>query len=309
MRPPRPSWSDLPDGVRTAVEDLLGSAVVAWESQQGGFSPGTADRVGLADGRRAFVKAASSAANPDTPGIHRREAGVLAVLPPAVPAPRLLGCVEVESDGATWVALATTEAPGSSPPLPWRETDLEAVLRAAEAVGAVAAPAVLPAFGELHGEDFAGFERLGDGPGPRLDPWTAARVDELAERARRGVVALGGDGLCHCDLRADNVVLDGAEVVVVDWPWAVRAAPWADALFVLVNGALEGGHDPEAWLRRSPVLRAVPPEEVTGALAGLAGFFVDVARWPAPSGLPTVRDFQRRQAGVVLAWLRRRLDP
>jgi len=33
-------WEDIPEVVRTAVEEMLGDAVVAAESQPGGFSPG-----------------------------------------------------------------------------------------------------------------------------------------------------------------------------------------------------------------------------------------------------------------------------
>ena len=50
----------------------------------------------------------------------------------------------------------------------------------------------------------------------------------------------------------------------------------------------------------------VPDAHVDAVLAGLAGYFVDVARRPDPPGLPTVRAFQRAQGVVVLGWLRRR---
>ena len=55
----RVAWADLPAPVRDVVADILGSPVLAAVSQPGGFSPGSADRVCTADGRRAFVKAVS----------------------------------------------------------------------------------------------------------------------------------------------------------------------------------------------------------------------------------------------------------
>ncbi len=70
----RLQWRDLPAAVRIGIEARLGSAVLTAESQAGGFSPGLASRLGLADGSRAFVKAVSSGQNPDSPGMHRREA-------------------------------------------------------------------------------------------------------------------------------------------------------------------------------------------------------------------------------------------
>ena len=59
----RIGWVDLPEPVRAAVEDIIGGTVVEARSQSGGFSPGTADRVRTADGRRAFVKAVSADLN------------------------------------------------------------------------------------------------------------------------------------------------------------------------------------------------------------------------------------------------------
>src|SRR6478672_7679817 len=91
---PRPQWADLPGELRADVERALGSAVVHARSQSGGFSPGSADRVVLADGRRAFVKTGDGAVNAETVEIHRMEAAIAAILPASVPAPRLLAVVD-----------------------------------------------------------------------------------------------------------------------------------------------------------------------------------------------------------------------
>ena len=88
-------WDDLPEDVTRAVTETLGAPVVSAESQPGGFSPGTADRVVTADGGRAFVKAVSAALNADSPDLHRAEARVAERLPPGLPVPHLLGHVEV----------------------------------------------------------------------------------------------------------------------------------------------------------------------------------------------------------------------
>ena len=69
----RIQWADLPASLRASVEDALGSPVVSADSQPGGFSPGSADRVVLADGRRAFVKAVGTPIHPDSPVVNRRE--------------------------------------------------------------------------------------------------------------------------------------------------------------------------------------------------------------------------------------------
>jgi hypothetical protein len=58
--------------------------------------------------------------------MHRREGTVAAALPATVPAPRLL---DIYDDG-DWVALAFKDVDGREPQLPWRSSELAAVLDA-----------------------------------------------------------------------------------------------------------------------------------------------------------------------------------
>jgi hypothetical protein len=53
----RPRWEELPPHVRGQISELAGGRVVAARNCEGGFSPGFASRLTLADGRRAFAKA------------------------------------------------------------------------------------------------------------------------------------------------------------------------------------------------------------------------------------------------------------
>src|SRR5437773_9328388 len=78
-------WEAAPESVRAAVEAGLGARVDEAVTQPGGFSPGVAARLRLEDGRTVFVKAVGSEPNPDSPGFHRIEAHVAAVLPPETP--------------------------------------------------------------------------------------------------------------------------------------------------------------------------------------------------------------------------------
>ena len=82
-------WAELPCRVRAAAESALGAAVTADAPQAGGFSPGMASRLTLADGRRVFAKAISGEQNPRSPDLYRREVEVARELPPPVPALRL----------------------------------------------------------------------------------------------------------------------------------------------------------------------------------------------------------------------------
>jgi hypothetical protein len=85
------------------------------------------------------------------------------------------------------------------------------------------------------------------------------------------------------------------------------AARWLDILLLLVNVCVcDGGGDVDALLAAHTAAE-VDPSDLTAVLAGLAGYYVDVARQPAPAGLPTVCAFQQEHARAVLAWVRRRL--
>ncbi len=305
-------WGRVPASVRLEVEALLGAAVDQAVTQPGGFSPGVAARVRLTDGRRAFVKAVSRAQNADTPDMHRSEARIAAALPPAVPAPRLLG---VHDDGS-WVALLYEDVEGRMPAQPWRRDELTRVLGAladlAEAVtpSPVTAPTVL----EANADDFQGWRRLSrardDGTDELtgLDPWLSDHLDELADREASWPRAAEGVTLAHADLRADNILLTGGRVLFVDWPAACLAAAWFDLLLMLPSVAMQGGGDPEQIFAAHPVSRGADPEAVTTVLAALTGYFVQHSRQPAPPGLPTLRRFQAAQGEIATAWLRRRLE-
>src|SRR5690606_9826476 len=84
-------WADLPLEVVAAVEGVLGAPVVDAVSQTEGFSPGSADRVVTADGRRAFVKAVHRGRNEGAYELHQREIAVMRLIPSEVSAPALLG--------------------------------------------------------------------------------------------------------------------------------------------------------------------------------------------------------------------------
>ena len=51
--PGRMLWDEVPDSIRASVGEIFGAPVVTARTQAGGFSPGSADRVVTAAGRRA----------------------------------------------------------------------------------------------------------------------------------------------------------------------------------------------------------------------------------------------------------------
>ncbi|MFF4016836.1 aminoglycoside phosphotransferase family protein [Streptomyces sp. NPDC001843] len=309
----RTPWEKLPTTVTDAVAGLLGAPVVHAVTQPGGFSPGVAARVRTATGRRAFVKAVSADANPHSPAMHRAEARNAAALPETVPAPRLLGTY----DDGTWVALVFEDVAGRQPHVPWRPAELRLVLGAVGELssGLTPSPVAAPPVAEALAGTFDGWRQLLDGAEGdltgRLDPWAVAHLPELAGLAGAWRRAAGGDTLAHADLRADNVLLTGEEdghgVVFVDWPHAVRAAPWFDLLVMLPCVRAQGGPEPEELFTGHPVGRDADPAAVTATLAALTGYFLRHSLQPPPPGIPTVRAFQRAQGEAALTWLRERL--
>jgi aminoglycoside phosphotransferase (APT) family kinase protein len=300
-------WDELPGRVSAALTARLGAPVVAAEHKDGGFSPGLAAVLRLADGRSVFVKTVGTERNELTPGMYRREAAVLAALPPDLPAVRLLWTY----DDGDWVALATEALDGATPQQPWRADELAVFLATAEELveRLTPSPIAAPTIAEHHDNTLRGFRRLAADPpdGDALDDWTRRHLDRLAALEERWTEAATGSSLLHGDLRADNVVLTPAGAVVVDWPDVSLGAGWVDLLFALPSIAMHGGGDPqELWQAYRPA-RAADPDAVNAVLTAATGFFVHSGQKPAMPFFPTVRAFQRAQGVAALAWLRRRL--
>lgn len=300
----RIDWGEVPDHVRSAVEAVIGGKVESAVTQVGGFSPGTAVRVTTKGGTRAFVKAVSSAQNERTPSLHRAEAHVLRNLPPTPLIPPLIGIF----DDGDWVAIVSEDIDGTTPVVPWNAGDIDAAMAALTSIEQTLTPNPvpdLPPVQAAHASVFSGWERIMAAPPPELDPVQRAHLDELASLAAFGLRSLDGSNLVHSDIRADNLIRrPGGTMTVIDWPWACVGAAWLDRLLLIANIDLYGSHDPEELTRR--YLSRIDPEQVTAVVAGLCGYFVDIARKPPDPGLPTVRVFQQAQALSTWKWFQRR---
>jgi len=305
----RTAWRDVPPRVRGEIERVCGAPVTWAQTQPGGFSPGTAARVRCADGSRWFVKAASAGVNPETPRLHRQEARVLTALAPLIaarglPVPRLRGTAEA----GPWFALVTADAGGRQPALPWRDEELALALAAAsELAGALTpapAAAPVPGIGERMGTAFTGWRTLAARPpDTRLDPWSRARLSELAALEATWARHAAGGTLLHCDLRADNMLLSGGRVVVVDWPHACRGAAFADLVFLAPSVAMQGGPPPAELLARTQAGRDASPDAVRALVCAAAGYLTQRSLEPPPPGLPTLRAFQAADGEATRRWL------
>jgi aminoglycoside phosphotransferase (APT) family kinase protein len=299
-------WDGLPAELRAAIEQRLDAPVARAVTRPGGFSPGLAATLELADGRRVFAKAVGPEPDPESAELHRREARIAAALPPETPAPRLLFSVEHEGG---WVALVFEHVDGREPELPWRADELERVLAALTELSRTLtpSPAEAPPVAESVGEMLRGWRTLAADGAAGIDPWAAEHLDELAALEARWAEGAGGSTLLQGDIRADNILLTSDRVVFVDWPHACVGAAWLDLLLFLPSVAMQGGPPPWEVFEAHPLGRDVEPERFVPVVAAVAGYFVQRSTLPPPPGLSTVREFQRAQGVETLAWLRRSL--
>ena len=298
----------MPEGVLSALEGWLGSAVGTAKSQAGGFSPGIASRIRTAGGSRYFVKAVGPLPNPDSPGMHRREVQIVAAMPDGVAVPRLLWSYDDEESG--WVLLVFQDIEGEHPEMPWRLDELDRVIDGLAKLADSLTPSPLPV--SLAGSARRAFQRgingwrqLAEGPPSdldRLDAWSRRNLEGLVELESQAPDAVDGDTLLHLDVRADNILLAEGRVWLFDWAAACVGASWVDAVGFAPSVAMQGGPPPKQVIARHPAARSADPASITAAVAAVAGYFTRGALQPPPPGLPTLREFQAAQGAVARDW-------
>jgi len=301
----RPRWDELPGSVRRLAEVLVGGRVLSAESCRGGFSPGFASRLTLADGRRAFVKAVDGSAWPADGAVYRDEVQVAAALPATAPASRFLG----SADDSGWVVLAFEWVDGVEPTRPWRPAELG---RAVAAIGAMTA-ALTPSPLSLPKDQprIGGFATLSADAIRRARlpadcRWAASHLDELTALEGEGLAAARGESLVHFDALPHNILLTTDRVVVVDWPHARIGAPCIDLLTLLVSAAADE-IDPEPLLLAQPIAARTGAHALTSVLAALTGFWLSGAVQQVQPGLEAIPAAKLELSRGGLRWLRRRL--
>jgi len=278
---------------RAEVAAAVGAAAVRWEPVTGGgYGTNSAHwRVELEDGTRAFAKVAL---DDMSAGWLRDEHRVYS----AVSAPFMPELRGWHDEALT--ILAIEDLSGAHWPPPWRDGDVDAVLRTLELVAVTPAPPGLTELEELR-ERLNGWEDIAADPEPFLSTGLASRgwLDAALPRLREAAAGcdLSGDALLHLDVRSDNLCFRDGRVLLVDWNLACVGNPLLDVVAWLPSLRLEGGPDP--W-------EVVP--DSNGLAALVLGFFAGRAGLPPPPTAPTVREFQLRQAQVVLPWAARELD-
>lgn len=296
----RISWWQVPVHVRSAVEALLGAPVLDAQTQEGGFSPGAAARLRLANGGAAFVKALSEELHPPSMNLLRMEAAAVPHLPAGLPVPRLL---EVYDDG-DWLALVYEDVEGHQPAVPWGSDELASVVGALSALGNALQPSPwseAPSFAELNSALLGLWREEAAAPSPGLDVWLRQYLEQLAEQDIDMTELVRGDAMLHGDISSDNILLttDG-RAVIVDWAWTCNGAPWVDLVCFAMAVNAEGGADAEALVRNHPLTRAVAPSSINALLLAIGLNYWRGSRSPE-------RAAWRGFADATLRWLRRRL--
>ena len=303
-------WDEIPAPVQAEIEKLIGGTVVTTQNCPGGFSPGFASRLTLADGRRVFVKAMDADAWPEQAVIHRAEALITAVLPATVPAPQLLGTF----DNGHWVVLAFEDVDGTQPSQPWNPTDLDRVVAAVSQLARTVTPSPIalphdhPRLGgwaEL-ARDRSRLTHLAD-----HSRWAADNITHLIRLEEEGLAAAQGSSLVHFDLYPHNILLMPRRVLFVDWPHARLGAPVLDLVTVLSSAAADR-IDPEPVLRNHAGTAEVgtaelEPATIDATLAAHAGFLFGSGLSPTPPGLEPITEAKIHLGHGAVSWLQQRL--
>ncbi|MFJ2752821.1 phosphotransferase [Streptomyces sp. NPDC087297] len=302
----RPEWGAVPDQVRAYIETRLGAAVTEAQMCGGGFTPGLAARLLLADGNRVFVKGI-----PDEhpmASVYREEARITAALPESAPGPRVFW-TETSGQAAGWSLLCLEDLPDGNPDLSPGSSDVSAVVDALLLMRKSLTPSPIPEapqMADVHGSYLCGWAELAEGAPADLDPWAGRNLGRLAGIEKGWLDAARGFTLTHGDLRPDNMVMSGGNAIVIDWSYLSQAADWCDG-GSLVPHLILAGHSPaSAEAVVAPLLGLADADAVTAFAAAFGGYWERSSRNPAPPNVPHLRGYQARAAGAARAWIAHR---
>jgi hypothetical protein len=185
-------------------------------------------------------------------------------------------------------------------PPPWDPELLAAVRSSLELLWSAAPPDWVPPIEQESRDIVGGWAEIERDPAPFLSLRLrdAAWLDLWLPRLRNAAetAPIGGDALLHLDVRSDNLCLTERGAVLVDWNFVHRGNPDLDLAGWASSLHLEGGPAPHELVPGAGGLAAV-----------MAGFFGARAGLPPPPTAPTVREFQRAQLEIALAWAEREL--
>jgi hypothetical protein len=219
----RTKWNDLPEQVRSAVEDHAGT-VDRVDTISSGLNASFTARLHTAAGI-TFAKGVPS----DRAAAQRREAEINIHVQPI--APRLLWQVDTQG----WHILGFEHLNGRAADLSPGSADLAGIAGVLGQLAALEVPR-------------RACRRIED------------RWADAAHRAGVGTELLAGDHLLHTDLNPHNILVTDTDTRIVDWSWPTLGAAWVDtacaALWLIAEG-----HSPaaaESWASQMVWTEATP---------------------------------------------------
>ena len=278
----------------SAAAEAVGSALVEWEAvATRGYARSCAHwRARLTDGRRVFIKQALNGTAVEWLRAER-------VIYEAVRGPFMPSFYGAYDDGEL-ALIALEDLTDAEWPPPWSPSRIESVLASLDALHRTAPPREIEKLEAIRRE-VVGWSDIAANPEPLLSTglcapaWLEEALPALLQASKDA--QLDGTELLHFDVRSDNLCL-AADALFFDLePCACRKRG-------LRRRILASESHPRGW----PA--AVGSTARCGArlAAAVAGFFAVRAGLPPPATAPAVRDFQRAQAQVALAWTARELD-
>lgn len=255
-------WFDLPESVRTAVEQASGPVVKA-EAATEGLNSHLAAVLYTASGS-LFLKGIRT----DHPAVtaQQREAAINPHVRTVTP--ELLWHTEV--DGWNLLAFECVEgrhadyAPGSS--------DLLKVVDVLTELGRIRAP-------EL--------------PLRRAEERWAEHVEDPAV-----LDLLAGETLLHTDISPYNILITSGPARIIDWAWPTKGAAFIDPCYFAIR-LMAAGHTPEQaeqWAGQVPAWRDAPMEAVDAFVAISARMWGEIAR-NGPDD-----EWKQRMGNVAVSW-------
>ncbi len=269
---------------------MLGAPVVDWVPVARGYTPARRYVVRAADGRSAFVKAATNA---DTSRWLLAERRVYDHVKGDF-LPRMLG---FDADPEPILLLDNLHAAHWPPP--WRARHVESLLSALDRVHAAQPPDGLSRV-DVRAHILNGWSRVAADPTAFLSlgivapSWLERCLPTLVRAEAEAPYR--GDAMLHFDVRSDNVCFVGEHPILVDWNHTCLGDSRLDVAFFAASLSSEGGPRPDDLLPGEPGLAAMT-----------SGYFASQAGTPPPFPGARVRELQRTQLLHGLPWAIRAL--
>lgn len=304
----RVEYSAAPASIHCWAEALLGGSLIEAHARVGGMSPAVAVSLRAANGRSAFVKAVSSAINPDSPQHFRHEIAVLTALSSLPPVPYRATLLSTYDDG-DWVAIALEDIDGRHPD--WsssadRAGVFEVVRQQSRELTPV--PSCMP-----HDSSYGGIVKYLEKmktPIPEeiaaLPSWASDEFPMLLDLAQRSLDHQRAESFCHTDIRYDNILIrhHDNQPLILDWGMSRRGQRWGDTMVYALEW-VDSRYFDEIVTRVG--LTRVEEDDVTGFIAAMGCYLLMVAVHPPPPSLPNLPAFRRQLGTACLAGVRRRL--